>query len=333
MFDRRRVLKGGLAAAAVSALTLAGCAASRGKAVTARKVNAPFPIFDTHPHFYTNDIARYPVKSDITAAARTKVMENPMTPEFMLKFWDDIGVTRGTGVQYNTVYGTDNTYLLDVAKAHPDRIRAVVILDAVDSATPATLRKFTRENRIAGVRLFGSPVGESSFFSQKAIPTWDAINELGIACVLMLLGGDLNETMGRVKEFGTRYPNIRIVLDHLGNANMRQNTATFGLTPGHLAAVGMKNLYWKFTSFHINGQVDPAKVDLKAFLEYVAKTYGADHMVWGSDMGNVALTLDEHYAMTQRTIDATAGLSLAQRKAMFFDTADKVFVAGGTGRG
>src|SRR5690606_30713143 len=100
-----------------------------------------------------------------------------------------------------------------------------------------------------------------------------------------------------------------------------------------LAVVGMKNLYWKFTSFHINGQVDPAGVDLKSFLEYVAKTYGADHMVWGSDMGNVALDLEGHYKMTQRTVDATAGLSLAERKAMFFDTADKVFVAGGTGRG
>lgn len=326
MIDRRLVLKGGLAAAAASALPLQA-------AQPAKKVNAPFPIFDTHPHFYTSDVAKYPVKSDISAAARTKVMQNPMTPEFMLKFWDDIGVTRGTGVQYNTVYGTDNTYLLDVAKAHSDRIRAVVILDATDPATPDKLRKFTRENKIAGVRLFGSPVnGEFSFFSQAAIPAWDAINELGIACVLMLVGGDLNASMGRVKEFGTKYPNMRIVLDHLGNVNMRQNTATYGLTPGHMAVVGMKNLYWKFTSFHINGQVDPAKVDLKAFLEHVEKTYGADHMVWGSDMGNVALDLEGHYAMTQRTVDATAGLPLAKRKAMFFDTADKVFVAGGTGK-
>jgi L-fuconolactonase len=330
MFDRRLILKGGLAAVAASALP--SCA-TQSVTQSAKKVNAPFPLFDTHPHFYTNDLARYPVKSDITAAARTKVMENPMTPEFMLRFWDDIGVTAGTGVQYNTVYGTDNTYLLDVAKAHSNRIRAVVILNAIDPTTPGQLRKFTRENKIAGVRLFGSPVnGEFEFFMPAAIPAWDAINELGIACVLMLVGGDLNAAMGRVKEFATRYPNMRIVLDHLGYPNPANNPATFGLTANHDAVVGMKNLYWKFTSFHINGQIDRARVDLKAFLEHVEKKYGADHMVWGSDMGNVALTLEEHYAMTQRTIDATAGLPLAKRKAMFFDTANKVFVAGGTGR-
>lgn len=327
MFDRRVLLKGGLAVAASVALPLRA-------AQPARKVNAPFPLYDTHAHFYSNDFAKFPVKADISAAARTKVMENPMTPEFMLDFWDEAGIAKGCGVQYNTVYGTDNTYMLDCARAHPDRIRGVVILDATDAATPATLRKFTRENKITGVRLFGTPVnGEFSFFSQAAIPSWDAINELGIACVLMLVGGDLNASMGRVKEFGTRYPNVRIVLDHLGNVNMRQNTDTFGLTPNHLAVVGMKNLYWKFTSFHINGQVDPAKVDLKSFLEYVEKTYGADHMVWGSDMGNVGLTRDGHFAMTQRTVDATAGLSLAKRRAMFHDTADKVFVPGGTGQG
>jgi hypothetical protein len=43
MLDRRHVLKGGLAAAAVAAMPL--------RAAQATRVKAPFPIFDTHPHF------------------------------------------------------------------------------------------------------------------------------------------------------------------------------------------------------------------------------------------------------------------------------------------
>jgi L-fuconolactonase len=326
MLDRRLLLKGGLAAAALGSMPL--------HAAQPRKVNAPFPIFDTHPHFFTPDTAKYPFKPDITAAARTRVSETPMTHDVVVRqYWDQAGITKGTGVQYNTVYGTDNTYLLDVCKADPTRVLPVVILPATDPKTPDALRQMTRENRIAGVRLFGSPVnGEFEFFSDAALPSWKAVDELGIAMVLMLVGGDLNRTMGRVGEFAKRYPNMRIVLDHLGYPNPTTSPGTFGLTPNHLAVVGQKNLYWKLTSFHLTTRIDTAKADLKGFVDYVAKLYGADHMVWGSDIGNTPGTMDEHFVLLQRMLDATAHMKAADRKALFYDTAEKVFVAGGTGK-
>jgi L-fuconolactonase len=150
--------------------------------------------------------------------------------------------------------------------------------------------------------------------------------------VLMLVGGDLNRTMGRVKEFAERFPKVRIVLDHLGYPDPKTSPDTFGLTPNHLAVVGLKNLYWKLTSFHLTTRIDAAKADLKGFVDYVAKLYGPDHMVWGSDLGNTPGTMDEHYALLQRQLDATAHMKAADRKAMFHDTAVKVFVPGGTGK-
>ena len=61
MFDRRLLLKGGLAGAALAVMPSSARA-------QATKVKAPFPIFDTHPHFYTNDIEHYPPKPSIAAA-------------------------------------------------------------------------------------------------------------------------------------------------------------------------------------------------------------------------------------------------------------------------
>lgn len=326
MLDRRVLLKAGLAAAAVGALPV--------RAAQPRKVNAPFPIFDTHPHFYTPDTARYPTKPDITARALEAIRNTPMTPEVVVsQYWDQAGIMRGTGVQYNTVYGTDNTYLLDVSKANPRRVLPVVILAATDPKTPATLRRMTRQNRIAGVRLFGSPVnGEFDFLSEAAIPAWKAVNDLGIAMVLMLVGGDLNRTMHRVHEFAVRFPDVRIVLDHLGYPNPASSPETFGLTPNHLAITPHRNLYWKLTSFHLTTRIDTAKADLKGFVDYVAGLYGPDRMVWGSDIGNTPGTIDEHCALLQRMLDATAHMSQADRKAIFYDTADKLFVPGGTGK-
>jgi predicted TIM-barrel fold metal-dependent hydrolase len=324
MLDRRLLMKGALAAATLASLPL--------RAAQPAKVTAPFPIFDTHPHFFTPDTAKYPFKPDITAAARTKVSETPMTPEVVVRqYWDQAGITRGTGVQYNTVYGTDNTYLLDVCKANP-RVLPVVILPATDRSTPDTLRRMTRENRIAGVRLFGSPVnGEFDFLSEAAVPSWKAVDELGIAMVLMLVGGDLNRTMHRVHEFAVRFPDVRIVLDHLGYPNPATSPATFGLTPNHLAISAHRNLYWKLTSFHLTTRIDTANADLKGFVDFVANLYGPDRMVWGSDIGNTPGTLDEHFALLQRMLDATAHMSQTDRRAIFHDTAEKLFVPGGTG--
>ena len=322
MFNRRTLIKGSIAATALTAMP-----------VKAHDpvVKAPFPIFDTHPHFYMPNNANFPWRTDIAEAAAEKATNAPMTGKVVTDYWNKAGILMGTGVQYNTVYATDNSYLLHTAAEDPGRIIPVVILNATDPATPATLRTMAAENKIAGVRLFGfANEGNFEFFSPAATPAWEAINELGIVAVLMLVGGDLNRTMGVVKTYAERYPDVRIELDHLGYPNPRGSMETFGLTEGHMAVKGMPNLYWKLTSFHHVNMIKGAGLELKDFFDYVKDLYGADRMMWGSDMGNTPGTMAEHYAMLQEAIDATAHWSYADRKAFFFDTAYRCFVPGGT---
>lgn len=324
LISRREVLTGGLAASLLGAIPAWA---------QAGQIKAPFPIFDSHAHFYSPDTEKYPARPDVDPRRLAAIRNTPMTPDVVVsQYWHQAGITRGTGVQYNTIYGTDNAYVLDVGAANPGTVMPVVILPATGPATPDTLRTMTRENRIAGVRLFGSPVnGEFEFFADAAVPAWQAVDELGIAMVLMLVGGDLNHAMGRVGEFARRFPNVRIVLDHLGYPDPASSPSTFGLTPNHLAVVGQRNLYWKLSSYLLATRLDPARVDLRGFVDHVARLYGADHMMWGSDIGNTPGTLDRHVALLQRTLDATAHMKEADRRAIFFDTANTVFVPGGTG--
>src|SRR4029079_17820216 len=86
-----------------------------------------------------------------------KAMSRPMNPQAVFAFWDQVGVEMGTGVQYNSTYGTDNSYLLDVSKQYPKRILPVVIPAPVDPATPATLQKWASGNHLTAVRYSGSP--------------------------------------------------------------------------------------------------------------------------------------------------------------------------------
>jgi L-fuconolactonase len=296
-------------------------------------------MFDTHAHFYAYEPEKYPFNATGAryGAERmiAKVKEKPMTPEAVFKFWDQMGIEAGTGVQYNSTYGTDNSYLLDVCKAHPSRATPVVILSPTDAKTPATLEKWARENRLTAVRWTGgSAQAGYPYLSDASRDSWAACNDLGLAVVLMPLG-NTSPALVEIARFADRYPNVKIAMDHIGFPRPENLPATFGLTPEHMALAAHKNVYYKVTSFLVSEMEAGAKtankpmVELKPFIEHMVGAFGADHLCWGSDYGNVEVD-DALYV--QRMRDAAAGLSAKDRSAFFYDTGKAVFVPGGRGK-
>lgn len=323
MFDRRKFIGTGLAAAGALALP---------RSASAHVIRLPFPIYDTHAHFYTNDVDTYPFTArtarygpEIMVA---KAMRYPQRPQEVFAFWDEVGVGKGAGVQYSSTYRFDNRYLLDIAREHPDRITPVVILDPVDAATPATLETMAHDNRIAGVRFTGSPTnGEFVFLSDAAAPAWQAANRLGLTIVLMPIGGDTAAAMARVAEHAARYPNVNILLDHIGFPRPEALPETHGLTPQHLALRAHHNVYYKFTTLLIE-QLHANHTPEKPFLEHMVETFGANKMTWGSDVGN---TPGSMFGWVQYALEAASGLSEADQRALFWTTAEAIHVPGGRG--
>lgn len=298
-------------------------------------VRPSFPLYDTHAHFFSNDTAHYPFNSGAPETVRERIIArataSPMTPEVVFRLWDENGIKLGCGVQYNSTYSTDNRYLLDITKAHPDRITAIVILNPVDAATPAALEKMARENKIAGVRFTGLPdsAGEHHFFTPAAAPSWEMANRLGLVIVLMPVTQQdpkaMSRAMVRVAEHAARYPNVRIVLDHIGFPDPKDSPATFGLSPAHEALAKHSNVYQKYTTLLIE-RLHEAKVPPRAFLEHMVKVYGADKMVWGTDVGNTQGSVSD---FVQHALESAQGLSLTQQRALFHDTAARIFIPGG----
>jgi len=297
-------------------------------------------LFDTHAHFYTYEPEKYPFNATGAryGAERmiAKVKEKPMTPKAVFAFWDQVGVEMGTGVQYNSTYGTDNSYLLDVSKEHPNRALPVVILSPTDAATPATLQKWAKENRLTAVRWTGGggQGGAIPYLSDASRDAWAVCNDLGLAVVLMPLG-NTSPALVEVAKFADRYPNVKIAMDHIGFPRPENLPQTFGLTPEHMALAAHKNVYYKLTSFLISEMEAGAKtankpmVELKPFLQHMVGVFGADHLCWGSDYGNVEV---DDVAYVKRAIAAADGLSAKEKSAFFYDTAKSVFVPGGRGK-
>jgi predicted TIM-barrel fold metal-dependent hydrolase len=159
-------------------------------------------------------------------------------------------------------------------------------------------------------------------------------NDLGLTVVLMPLGGG-GPVLTHVARFADKYPNVKIAMDHIGFPRPELLPETFGLTPEHYALAKHKNVYYKLTNFLVSEMEAGAKtankpmVELKPFVEHMVKTFGADHLAWGSDYGNVEVD-DVQY--TKNMIAATAGLSARDRSAFFYDTAKAVFIPGGRGK-
>ena len=331
MIDRRTLLGTSLAAGALATLP---------KAARAHVIEPPFKLYDTHAHFYTNDVDRYPFDSrtarygpEIMVA---KAMRFPQTPREVFAFWDENHIAKGAGVQYSSTYRFNNSYLLDIARENPERIIPVVILDPVAPETPAALETMARDNRIAGVRWTGGPATPAAagtppnsdfvFLSPAAAPAWEAANRLGLLVVLMPIGGSTPGAMAKVREHAVRYPNVNILLDHIGfpRAELGPN---FGLSPEHRALAAHKNVYYKYTTLLIE-QLHAAKVPFGPFLEHMVQTFGAEQMTWGSDVGN---TPGSMFMWVQHALDSASGLSEQQQRALFYDTAVRIHVPGGRG--
>jgi predicted TIM-barrel fold metal-dependent hydrolase len=333
MMKRRSFIASTLAAATATALSRQAFSAAP----------AGLKLFDTHAHFYTYEPDKYFFDGAGSRYGKermvAKAKANPMDAAAVFKFWDTIGVEMGTGVQYNSTYGTDNSYLLDVCRAHPNRAMPVVILGPTDAKTPETLAKWAKEERLAAVRWTGGAGrggagGPPPYLSPASEPAWKVCNDLGLAVVLMPLGGG-GAVLTHVAQFADKYPNVKIAMDHIGFPRPEVLPETFGLTPEHYELAKHKNVYYKLTNFLVSEMEAGAKtankpmVALKPFVEHMVKTYGADHLCWGSDYGNVEVD-DVQY--TKNMIDATSGLSAKDRSAFFYDTAKAVFVPGGRGR-
>jgi len=323
MIDRRKFIGTSIAAASIAALP------SR---AFAHVIKLPFPMYDTHGHFYTNDVDRYPFNSRTSRYGPeimvAKAMRFPQRPEEVFAFWDEVGVGKGAGVQYSSTYRFDNRYLLDISAQHPDRIIPVVILDPVDAATPATLEQMASENKIAGVRFTGTPVdGQFVFLSDAAAPTWQMANRLGLLIVLMPIGGDTAAAMAGVAQHAARYPNVNILLDHIGFPRPEALPETWGLTPEHLALRSYDNVYYKYTTLLIE-QLHAANIAEQPFLEHMVQTFGSNKMTWGSDVGN---TPGSMFSWVQYALASADGLPDTDKRNLFWNTAEAIHVPGGRG--
>lgn len=330
---RRETLASGLALAAVAA------------APATAQDGADFKWFDGHLHLVSQDLRRYPLwpgpppdgslppGSPPAPGASVQAGKPHLKPtaEQVVQWMDQQGVGALAAIQRRSSYGTDNRYVLDCADDHPDRFRAVVVLDADDPATPDKLRDWTKTRKIAGLRLTGAkgPQGGYPWLDLPAsLRTWAVVSDLGLTMDLayapQYFSADALEAILRTAR---RFPHTPIVLDHLGWPAVA-GAPGYGFADYPAGLTDQLNVFFKLTTGNLN-ILQEARIPAQAVLRRVVDRYGAHRVLWGSDMGSSAGTYDE---MVQRARAAAADLTAAERRQVFGETGRSLFLRGGGAR-
>ncbi|AJP56885.1 GntR family transcriptional regulator [Pandoraea vervacti] len=238
--------------------------------IDAPTFEVPFGAVDTHAHVVAASDA-YPM---VTERSYTP----PPAPEDKyLAMLDATGMTYGVLVQIS-VYGTDNRYMLETLRRHPERLRGIAVV------SPEVSDAELEAMHAAGVRglrinvLFGGGIG---FAAMETLA--HRIKDLGWHMQFLMDVNALPELMPRM----TSLP-VPGIVDHMGHTPVAQGLHSPGFSA--LRSLVRDHGYWvKLSGAYRISERFPAFDDVTPFAQALIED-APDRMVWGSDWPHVSLT-------------------------------------------
>jgi len=270
---------------ALSALTacLPACSVIQHHAQNTQDSKGKLLTMDTHAHIFTRDLK--------LANARRYAPQYDATLDLYLTTLAAHGIGRGILVQPSFL-GTDNSFLLDALRQHPDRLRGVAV---VNPTLPLAELKQLAQSGIVGLRLnlVGMKLPDFS-----AAPWPDFFRNAARAELHIEIhreATDLPYILPPLLQSG-----VTIVLDHFGRPD-----PLLGINdPGFIAmlkAAESHRIWVKLSGAYRNGANGVGeKIALDA-IPLLRNSMGLERLVWGSDWPHTqfenSMTYDKALAM------------------------------------
>ncbi|MFD2136685.1 amidohydrolase family protein [Novosphingobium resinovorum] len=231
------------------------------------------------------------------------------------------GVAKAAVVHSSTTYGFDNSYVVDACNRYPGRLIAVGSVDVLAPDAVDTIRGWV-DKGLAGLRVFtgGSTkdFDPSELDDPRAYPAWELLAELGLTMCIQT--GPVG--LAAVTALARRFPNVPIILDHLGRPDVSDGPpyaaaqSLFDLAP-------VENIFFKLTPRIMGDSVKGSATAETLFPKFV-DAFGAQRLAWGSNYPTSPGTLGEIKATAQARL---ACLSDEDREWIFAKTAQKLYPA------
>lgn len=302
-----------------------------------------FPLYDTHAHLISDDWDRYPPLA-VKPGLPTRRTDYTVTAEALVGLMDEHDVPTALAVQRLHVYGYDNSYILDAWQKFPDRLLPVVMLDTQDPATPARYTDMVKSKGVRGFRMANTRpahLDTAWISSPAAMNVWQACANQGTPVNVIIFYNQLGYTLPLLHGIARKYPQLPILVDHLGTPYGRTKVelawakeagiAETTLPPppdfGIAETIGIfddtPNVHFKLTEVNLDNLYDTGG-SAALLIRRLADRFGAERLVWGSDVGqSLKWSFAQKVSMAR---EAGSLLSPTERRQFLHDNAARAYM-------
>ncbi|GIH22531.1 membrane protein [Acrocarpospora phusangensis] len=274
----------------------------------------PPMLIDAHAHLTVNDPA-YPVSPPF------REVRDPMTAERLLAALDEHGLAAAVAVQRAHVFGYDNSYVVDSAARHPDRLAAMCVVDAQAPDAEATVRRWAGRGAVAmrltapGGNQHGGPGGADWFASPSSRRIWRLAADLGLSMCLHLYRWNRDECLRALPGVVRAFPGTPVVLDHVASVEADRPEPYPGASE-LLPLTDLADVYIKVTTLNY-ARMPAAGVNPADVVTWLVSRFGAARVLWGSDV-------------TQTPVSYPDMIRIAHESVSTLTPQDAALVLGGT---
>lgn len=275
---------------------------------------------DIHPHVISDDEGAYP-PAPLFGKRSDWSQERPSTVETLIASMDEAGVAKAAVVHSSTTYGFDNSYVVDACNRYADRLIAVGSVDVLAPDAVDTIRSWV-DRGLKGLRVFtGGSTKEfdpSELDDPRAYAAWELLGELGLTMCIQT--GPVG--LAAVTALAKRFPNVPIILDHLGRPDVTDG-APYANAQSLFDLAPIESIYLKLTP-RIMGDSKKGEATPETLFPKLVDVFGAQRMAWGSNYPTSPGTLAEIKATAEERLSC---LTDADREWIFAKTAQKLYPA------
>src|SRR6201991_1335704 len=277
-------------------------------------------VIDTHTHAISPDQQRYPL-APVGGHQSEWSAKRPVSFEGLLASLDAAGIDRAVVVQASTVYGNDNSYVVEAVRTHKDRFAGVLSIDVLAADEVSQLQRWL-DAGLSGLRLFttGSTMpGQAGWLDdERSFPVWDYAQRHNVSICLQMTAQGIPALVNML----SRFPDIRVLLDHLARPELAGGPPYEAATP-LFSLASHQGVFLKLTNRTIveaaRGASPPA-----AFFPRVLDAFGANRIAWGSNFPAAEGALPQLLAEARESLSM---LPADAREAIFGGTARAVYPA------
>ena len=225
-------------------------------------------------------------------------------------------VQRAVLVQ-SSIYGWDNTFLLDTLRRHPDSFVGVVLVDPSSPGLEADMTRLSEHPQVKGARFHALTPRHSEELSNA----WGRIAATAarldwIIAVQVEPGG-----LAKLHRWIQTAPETGVVIDHLGLVSVRENRDTVREL---LAFSRYPNVSIKVSGLEALSATGYPFADVRVLFDAVLGEFGPHRLMWGSNFPQVAgaCSYSEILGVVEEWL---SGSSDADRTAVLQGTATRVW--------